>query len=463
MIREQTARYTVTGPTDTPAVYTVSRLNRLCRFLLSETFGSITVEGEISNFTAASSGHLYFTLKDSDAQVRCAMFKPQARLSPHRPQNGDHVQVKAQVSLYEPRGDYQLIVERIEPAGDGALALAFERLKQKLASEGLFDQAHKQPLPALPRTVGVITSPSGAAIRDILSVLKRRFPAIEVILFPVKVQGAEARDEIVHALRLANRLKACDVLIVGRGGGSSEDLWTFNEEAVVRAIYASQIPVVAAIGHEIDITLSDFVADLRAPTPSAAAEAISPDQTEWGLRIERLAARLARTVRQRLAQTRMRTEHQEKRLGQLHPAQRLHTQLQRLDELELRLNRSTAQQQHFRRRHITELTNRLLGTRPEQRLHHLELHCTQLERRLATVWRRQFEQGQQRVLRLSQTLHGVSPLATLARGYSITRRADTGAVLLSSQHCPPGTRLLTQLADGELLSTVEAPPDTRSI
>ncbi|RQW78899.1 MAG: exodeoxyribonuclease VII large subunit, partial [Methylococcus sp.] len=345
-------------------VFTVSRLNRVCRFLLNETFGTVSVEGEISNFTAAASGHLYFTLKDAEAQVRCAMFRPQARLLRPQPRNGDHVLLRALVSLYEPRGDYQLIVESLEPAGDGALALAFERLKLKLAAEGLFDETHKQAIPALPRTVGVITSPTGAAIRDIITVLRRRFPAIEVIVYPVKVQGAEAPGDIVRAIRLANRLQHCDVLIVGRGGGSSEDLWSFNDETVGRAIFASRIPVISAVGHEIDFTISDFVADLRAPTPSAAAEAVSPDRSDWLERLDRLASRLRQAQANRLTLASQRTRFLAKRLDQQHPAQRLLTQSQRLDQLEQRLRRGWQQRLQNLEQRLARQQARMRGVNP---------------------------------------------------------------------------------------------------
>jgi exodeoxyribonuclease VII large subunit len=436
-------------------VFTVSRLNRVCRFLLNETFGTVSVEGEISNFTAAASGHLYFTLKDAEAQVRCAMFRPQARLIRPPPRNGDHVLLRALVSLYEPRGDYQLIVESLEPAGDGALALAFERLKLKLAAEGLFDEAHKQAIPALPRTVGVITSPTGAAIRDILTVLRRRFPAIEVIVYPIKVQGADAPGDIVRAIRLANRLQHCDVLIVGRGGGSSEDLWSFNDETVARAIFTSRIPVISAVGHEIDFTISDFVADLRAPTPSAAAEAVSPDRSDWLERLERLASRLRQAQVNRLALASQRTRFLAKRLNQQHPAQRLLIQSQRLDQLEQRLKRGWQQRLLNLEQRLARQQARLRSVNPAPRIRLLALRSGQLDQRLQAAMRHELERGQHRVARIVQELQAVSPLATLARGYSITRLEESGAILYSAENVAPGTRLRTRLGTGELVSRVE--------
>ena len=282
--------------------YTVSELNRLTAELLAKHFLSILVEGEISNLSIPASGHYYFTLKDANAQVRCAMFRSHQRKQSVKPENGKHILVKAQVSLYEPRGDYQLIVESIEEAGDGALRRAFDALKLKLSEEGLFSLVHKKNLPTLPKTIGVITSPTGAAIRDILTVLRRRFAAVPVIIYPVAVQGDNAKYEISKAIVKANTLKQCDVLILARGGGSLEDLWAFNEEMVARAIYNSDIPIISGVGHETDVTIADFIADLRAATPSAAAEHATPDQHQWLIKFSefenRLTNQLQRQVRQ---------------------------------------------------------------------------------------------------------------------------------------------------------------------
>ena len=437
------------------AVYSVSRLNRACRFLLNDGFGVIWIEGEISNFSAPASGHLYFTLKDAEAQVRCAMFRAQARLLPTSPKNGDHVLLKAQVSLYEPRGDFQLIVESMESGGDGALMQAFERLKQKLASEGLFEIVHKRGLPPLPQTVGVITSPTGAAIRDILTVLRRRFPAIEVILFPVRVQGAEARHDIVRALEQANRLQNCDVLILGRGGGSLEDLWPFNEESVARAIHACRIPIVSAVGHETDFTISDFVADVRAPTPSAAAEAVSPDKTEWLKRLERLASRLQSRLLGQFDQARRSTDFLEKRLEQQHPTRRITTRMQRLDELESRLSRAIRQRHALNLARLTSQQARLLRHRPDHTLMLLASHNTRLASQLRVAMSRILDTRIHRLGGITQELQTVSPLATLARGYTITTRRDTGLILRHCHEVTPGTILITRLGDGELVSRVE--------
>jgi exodeoxyribonuclease VII large subunit len=269
-------------PTTSREIYSISELNSEARVLLEKRFPLIWVEGEISNLARPASGHIYFSLKDEAAQVRCAMFKMHNRLVNFQPKNGQQVLARVRISLYEARGEFQLIVEHMEETGDGALRRQFELLKQKLFEEGLFDEAHKQALPFLPTQLGVITSPSGAAIRDILSVLKRRFPGIPVLIYPVPVQGTEAPQAIVESIHSAAKCQDCDLLILARGGGSLEDLWAFNEETVARAINACPIPIVTGIGHEIDFTIADFVADYRAPTPSAAAEFISPDHTEPG-------------------------------------------------------------------------------------------------------------------------------------------------------------------------------------
>ena len=325
-------------------VYTVSRLNRSARAILEGSFPLLWVEGEISNLSRPSSGHWYFSLKDEAAQVRCAMFRNRNMYMNVTPQNGDQVLLRVQVSLYENRGDYQLIVEHLEEAGDGALRRAFDLLKQRLAKEGLFDAARKRPLPALPRRIGVITSPHGAALRDVLSVLRRRYPAIPVLIYPTAVQGASAAQDVAATIRLASARNECDVLIVARGGGSLEDLWAFNEEVVARALHACTIPVVTGVGHETDFTIADFVADQRAPTPSVAAEMVSPNRAEWQRRLTQLKQRVAGFMTAKLADGQRTLHWLTTRLQ--HPAQRLARQAQRMDELELRLQRAQHRQLH---------------------------------------------------------------------------------------------------------------------
>ena len=447
----------LSGPNPTePLVLTVSKLNRICRFMLNEALGSTWVEGEISNFTAAASGHLYFTLKDSEAQVRCAMFKPQARTLGRQPRNGDHVLLRAQVSIYEPRGDFQLIVESLEEAGAGLLARDFERLKLKLANEGLFDAIHKKPIPAMPQAVGVVTSPTGAALQDILTVLRRRFPAMEVVVIPSKVQGTGAPAEIIRAIRLANQAKCCDVLIVGRGGGSTEDLWPFNDEGVARAIFASEIPIISAVGHEIDFTISDFVADSRAPTPSAAAETVSPDSRELLISIARLSARLQERMEGQLEGSRQRLRLLAREVEAHHPARRLQTQAQRLDDLSGRMSRCMVTTLTRSEGRIAALDNRLGRLRLDQRINLLEARYRGAAKNLEYLVRRQLQQLNQQLAGSIQQLQAVSPLATLARGYSITTDFRTGKVIMQCETIQTGQQIKTRLGDGILVSTVDA-------
>jgi exodeoxyribonuclease VII large subunit len=436
-------------------IITVTQLNRATSQLLAEHFLSVLVEGELSNLSMPSSGHMYFTLKDANAQVRCAMFRTQQRRLAFKPENGKQVIVKAQVSLYEPRGDYQLIVEQIEEAGDGALRRAFEALKLKLSEQGLFDAAHKQPLPTLPRAIGVITSPSGAAIRDILTVLQRRFAAIPVIVYPVAVQGDNAKHEIARAIAAANRLKQCDVIILGRGGGSLEDLWAFNEELVARAIYDSEIPIISAVGHETDFTIADFVADLRAATPSAAAEHASPDQQQWLSRFVYLESRLQQQLQRKLNQKQQTLDWLSQRLQQQHPGQKLARNAKRMDELETRLK----QAMHTKLRHLAgsvEAKNaQLWQHNPAVTINSHKQRQEYLSNRLIAATAHKLEQLKQRLLNSSQTLHAVSPLATLNRGYAMAINPSTGEIIRSTEQISVGDIVQTRLAHGRFTSQVK--------
>jgi exodeoxyribonuclease VII large subunit len=436
-------------------ILTVTQLNRATSQLLGEHFLSVLVEGEISNTAQPSSGHLYFTLKDANAQVRCAMFKTQQRRLGFKPENGKHVVVKAQVSLYEPRGDFQLIVEHIEEAGDGALRRAFEALKLKLSEEGLFDTAKKQSLPALPKTIGVITSPSGAAIRDILTVLRRRFTAIPVIIYPVAVQGNNAKYEIAKAIAMANEHKQCDVIILARGGGSLEDLWAFNEEMVARAIFASAIPIISAIGHETDVTIADFVADLRAATPSAAAEHATPDQNEWLSRFVQLETRLRQQQQRKLSQKQQSLVWLTKRLQQQHPGQKLARNAQRMDELELRLN----QAMQLKLRHTKSLVEakiaQLWQHSPAVTINSYKQKQDYLSNRLITVTLHKLEWLNQRLLNYSQTLHAVSPLATLTRGYAMVIHQPSEQIIRSTEQLRLGDVVETRIAEGRFTSQIK--------
>ena len=436
-------------------VITVTQLNRETGQLLAEHFLSVLVEGELSNTTQPSSGHLYFTLKDANAQVRCAMFRTQQRRLVFKPENGKQVIVKAQVSLYEPRGDYQLIVEHIEEAGDGALRRAFDALKLKLSVQGLFDSTHKKTLPALPTAIGIITSPSGAAIRDILTVLQRRFAAIPVIIYPVAVQGDNAKHEIARAIVTANRLKQCDVIILGRGGGSLEDLWAFNEEQVARAIFASEIPIISAVGHETDITIADFVADLRAATPSAAAEHASPDQQQWLSRFIYLESRLQQQLQRKLNQKQQTLDWLGQRLQQQHPGQKLARNTRHINELEARLKLAM----HTRLRHkagiIEAKTAQLWQHNPAVTINSHRQRQDYLSQRLIAAIQRRLEQLNQQLLNSSQTLHAVSPLATLNRGYAIAINPSSGEIIRSTEQLKRGDSIQVRLAQGRFTSEIK--------
>ncbi len=436
-------------------VYTVSRLNREARAVLEGGLPLLWVEGEISNLARPPSGHLYFSLKDAQAQVRCAMFRMRSQLLRFRPENGIHVLARARVSLYEERGEFQLIVEHLEEAGDGALRRAFELLKQRLAQEGLFDAAARKTLPPWPRCVGVITSPNGAAIRDILCVLRRRFPALPVLVYPIPVQGAGAAQRIAEAIDLASRRADCDVLILARGGGSLEDLWAFNEECVARALHRCAIPMVTGIGHEIDFTIADFVADQRAATPSAAAELVSPDQHKYLERLAQQRARLLQLQRAFVARQRQRLEWLEKRLQPQHPGQRLAARMQRLDELEQRLRRAGQQGLQRRRTELGAAQARLWRHHPLPRLQRLGAHLAHLEQRLGAAGRARLDRPHQRLAGLARALEAVSPLATLGRGYAIITRTATGEVVRSADAVQPGERVDARLARGSLTLKVE--------
>jgi exodeoxyribonuclease VII large subunit len=436
-------------------IITVTQLNRETSQLLGEHFQSVLVEGEISNLSTPSSGHIYFSLKDANAQVRCAMFRTQQRRLAFKPENGKQVIVKAQVSLYEPRGDYQLIIEHIEEAGDGALRRAFDALKLKLSEEGLFDSAYKQSLPTLPTTIGVITSPSGAAIRDILTVLNRRFAAVPVIIYPVAVQGDNAKHEIARAIATANRLKQCDVIILGRGGGSLEDLWAFNEEIVARAIFASEIPIISGIGHETDFTIADFVADLRAATPSAAAEHATPDQQQWLSRFMHLESRLQQQLQRKLNQKQQTLDWLIKRLQQQHPGQKLARNTRRMDELKSRLNQAIQTKLRHNRSLIETRTAKLWQHIPSITINSHKQRQLYLSKRLISAIERKLEQFNLRLLNSSQTLHAVSPLATLNRGYAMAIHQPTGKIIRSTEQLAIGDMVQTRLAQGQFTSQIK--------
>ncbi|MCG7914548.1 MAG: exodeoxyribonuclease VII large subunit [Candidatus Thiodiazotropha weberae] len=438
----------------TREIFSVSRLVRETRAVLEASFPLLWVSGEISNLAQPASGHIYFSLKDEAAQVRCAMFRMKRQRLRFRPENGQQVLIRAKVSLYEARGEFQLIAEHMEPVGEGALRIAFEQLKQKLATEGLFDSEQKKPIPVPPKQLGLITSPTGAAVRDLLSVLKRRFPALPVIIYPVQVQGEDAARQIVQMLKLAEQRQECDLLILSRGGGSLEDLQAFNEEQVARAIHEVSIPVVTGIGHEIDFTIADFVADRRAATPSAAAELVTPDQLEWQQRLHAVTRRLKQNQQQRLQQLQQHFSALLKRLQIQHPKRRLQQQAQRLDELSDRLSRQFHVNLLQKHQRVDRLHTRLARQTPEQRLKRLVQQTTSLEQRLHRAVTQRLNREQTRFTQLGRDLHNLSPLNTLGRGYSIVSSPTTDAIITDASDVELGDELQARLHKGSLICQV---------
>ena len=439
----------------TGEILSPSQLNTLARSLLEDAFPLVFVEGELGNVSRPASGHLYFTLKDARAQVRCALFKPKSQWLPFQPREGMKVLARGRLTLYEARGDYQLILDSLEEAGEGALRRAFEQLKARLQAEGLFDDARKRPLPAWVRRLGVITSPSGAAVRDVLSVLSRRFPLVEVDVLPVPVQGETAAAQIAAMLRRAAGSGRYDAILLARGGGSLEDLWAFNDEALARTIAASPVPVVSAIGHETDFSLSDFAADLRAPTPSAAAELLVPNRVDLAQRLAGLRRRLVALQAHRLQQSAQRVVRASLRLAAQRPQARLQAYGRRREEAmrrlhaawQLRLQRDRATLRHARAV--------LQATRPQRRLLVLRERLAALRARPQAALARRLQREALRLRGLARSLEAVSPLATIARGYSILQR-DDGRVVRGTGDVAVGDAVSARVVDGSLQVRVEA-------
>jgi exodeoxyribonuclease VII large subunit len=445
---------TIVPRTDTRDVYTPARLNREARTLLERGFPALWVEGEISNLSRPSSGHWYFSLKDESAQLRCAMFRQRNLLARFTPRDGMHVQVRGRVSLYEPRGDYQFLADHMEEAGEGALRRRFELLKTKLAAEGLFALDRKRPLPKLPRRIGVITSPTGAAIRDVVNILRRRFCTIPILIYPVAVQGAAAAGQIAATIRLASARAECDVLILARGGGSLEDLWAFNEEVVARAIHSCAVPIVSGIGHEVDFTIADFVADLRAPTPSGAAELVAPDCNEWSRNVSQWSQRLSGALLRGFKTRSDRFVWLQRRLAQVHPGMELRQRAQRLDELEQRLIRALRHCLLERRTTLTQQAAHLRHASPAQRVA-AAISRLQLARgAIRTSMQRRIESARSRLAVAAGTLDVVSPLATLQRGYAIVT-GESGHVITDVSTVSAGDAVIARVANGRLLARVE--------
>ncbi|MEM7256148.1 MAG: exodeoxyribonuclease VII large subunit [Pseudomonadota bacterium] len=434
-------------------IFTVSELNSEVKWLLDTQFGSIWVEGELSNTMRARTGHMYFSLKDSRSQLRCAMFRNDNRRLDFVPADGQKVLCRGRLGIYEARGDYQMVVDRMIETGAGALQQKFEQTKKRLHAEGLFDQAHKKPLPQFPQAIGVITSPTGAAIRDVLNVLKRRYNCARVIVYPATVQGQTAAPAIVKMLGIANRRSDVDVLLLIRGGGSIEDLWAFNEEAVARAVFESTVPVISGVGHEIDYTITDLVADVRAPTPSAAAELCSPDQEELLLSLRSVQRNLYRLMTNRIKDRHGRVKQWQQRLANVHPRNQLRQKAQRSDELDIRLRRcmtntlSSAQLQH------RQLSRRLRLLSPQHQIAQRHERLQRLHKRLTQSLVTQLQQAQLQLSGSQRALQAISPLNTLARGYAIVQN-DQGNVVTDASQISRDDPIKVRLAQGDLAAQV---------
>lgn len=440
-------------------IYSVSSLNQSVANLLEAEFAWIWVEGEISNLAQPSSGHIYFSLKDRSAQVSCAMFKGRNRSVTFQPENGNQILVRAKVSLYQPRGNYQLIVDRMEQAGDGALRRQFEQLKAKLANEGLFDENHKLDIPELPTGIAIITSKTGAAVHDVLSVIERRFPSIPVKLFPVPVQGNEAAPAICNAIKLIDENVTsgdlhCDVILLVRGGGSLEDLWSFNEETVVRAMFDCAIPIVSGVGHEVDVTIADFVADVRAATPTAAAEAVTPDQSSWLQSFDWYQQRLQQLLKGKIERQQEKVQWTHRRLQQQHPENQVQRSRQRADELKNRLIRCSQSMLQFHQNKLATNNARLNTNNPMLLLKQNQQSAHFLTSRLHQATLNLLSHKKSLLSNAARTLNVISPLQTLERGYSITLN-DKGAALLSIKQVKQNDKIETRLHNGRIISQVE--------
>lgn len=437
----------------------VSELNKQVKSLLESSFLSLRVVGEISNLARPSSGHWYFTLKDDKAQLKCAMFRGNNQRINFRPKEGDQVVVTGKVSLYEGRGDYQMICSGMELDGQGQLQQLFEQLKTKLQAQGLFEAERKKAIPKHPSSIGVVTSPTGAAIHDILTVLKRRFPGLPVRLYPSAVQGNEAASSIVAAIELANKECKTDVLIVGRGGGSLEDLWPFNEESVALAIAGSTLPVVSAVGHEVDLSISDMVADLRAPTPSAAAELLSPDGFEIQAKLMRAERALVQRLNWQLDSKRQSLNHLKQRLR--HPGDKIREQAQRCDELEIRLKRSMRRLTQDRQQSLENYLKRLAQLNPQKQVDHNKQRLEELSKQLTQRIQNLLEYRTLKLAQQAGRLNAISPLATLDRGYALATSA-TGEVIRNSQQVKVNDRINIKIQKGEFNATVTDTLDTQA-
>ena len=433
----------------------VSQLNRRVKTLIEQGMTRLWVEGEISNLSRPASGHIYLSLKDDSAQISAAWFRQRQRAPAIGFKNGDRVLAFGRVSLYEARGNYQLIIEELEPAGEGVLKRRFDALKFKLANEGLFDEDRKQALPSLPTRIGIITSASGAAVSDVLSILGRRFPAVPVVIYPAAVQGDAAPGELLSALSIAVRRNECDVLILCRGGGSIEDLWAFNDEILARAISDCALPIISAVGHEIDFTIADFVADMRAPTPSVAAEIVVPNQDDWLRQISGIAIRIARVGRRALEDTAQELDWLGRRLVASSPAATLQRQRQSLREQGGRLNSAMRQQLLEQKSKLQSVTSELMALSPALSVQQSIANLQRLRQRLTASVQNPISDANHKIALLGRALNSVSPLATLDRGYAIVKASDSDKVLLSTSEMKAGDDIRAHLSRGEFVATVK--------
>jgi exodeoxyribonuclease VII large subunit len=429
-------------------IYSISRLTREVRTVLESGFPLLWIEGEISNLAVPASGHWYFTLKDESSQIRCAMFRNKNKLVEATPENGKKILIRARISLYEARGEFQCIVEHLEDAGTGLLQQKYDELKNKLNSEGLFNSEYKSPIPNISACIGIITSPTGAAIHDILTTLNRRYPSQKIIIYPTLVQGNKASIQISQAIKTAEKRNECDCLILSRGGGSLENLWSFNEENVARSIFNCKIPIITGIGHEVDITIADFVADHRAPTPTAAAEFVSPDQKSLSENLSKIFLRLKRTINQIILQKNDNIKLYYSRL--IHPGHYLQTVAQRLDEISLRINSNQSQKLKNFSARLNYFQTRLQNIQPGKKLLQLKTKYEYLSQQLITAWKINYDKKNYKSTLLARTLNTVSPLATLNRGYAIAKISDSNKIIYSYTEVKKDSLINVTLNEGEL-------------
>ena len=435
-------------------IISVTELNKLAKSLLENGIPKLWIEGEISNLARPASGHIYFSLKDETSQIRCAWFKQRQSINANDISNGMKMLALGKISLYQPRGEYQFIIEKMETAGEGDLKRKYEELKQKLFNEGLFDREKKLEIPKLPKKIGVITSPSGAAIRDVLSILKRRFPLLPIVIFPITVQGDNAAPDIENALKNANLRADCDVLILTRGGGSLEDLWAFNEEIVARAIHASKIPIISAIGHETDTTIADFVSDIRAPTPSGAAEIVTPDQNELLKLLKTLFGRIEHETNQYINSKSQSMDWLSKRLSQSSPIMTVRKQIEISGNLRKLLFSSIGRNLSLHTKAVDSLKFRLNSSSPKLKIQKAISHLSEMQLKVTTSTKSSVTKLNSQLTTLGKTLDSLSPLKTLERGYAVARDSKTKKIISNSEKVSINSQIDIKLAKGEIATKV---------